>query len=142
MLSERLPTGWNGLQALKSQLTGRLAGFTRRQRPSGQPRKSDNNAAFFEDDLRYILTAKAVVVPLSEERYKDMDNMSLCLLAELNDIVNRDLINLPDGKDCHESKSPGNMIPNLYDITSPASSHEWLAASYCFLKAHPKKASA
>jgi CheY-specific phosphatase CheX len=35
-----------------------------------------------------------VVVQLSEERYKDIDNMALSLLEELNNIVNKDLIKL------------------------------------------------
>lgn len=138
-----LPTeslGWNGLQALKSQLSGRLAGFGPDQRPGDRPRRLDNDAAFFEDDLRYILTVKSVVVQLSEERYKDMDNMALSLLDALDEIVNEDLIELQESRlqGHRKSESPEHSSPKLHDIASLASGRKRLSTMLCFLQARPE----
>ncbi|KAI9652610.1 MAG: hypothetical protein M1821_008357 [Bathelium mastoideum] len=135
----RLPTeslGWNGLQALNSQLSGRLAGFVLNRPPSDRPCRLDNDSAFFEDDLRYILMAKPVVIKLSEERYRDMDNMALSLLDALNDIVNERLIEA--AQDYSESESPEDLSPKFHDITLLASKFKHLNAMLCFLQARPE----
>jgi hypothetical protein len=137
----RLPTeslGWSGLQALKSQLSGRLAGLVLDRRPSDRPSRLDNDAAFFEDDLRYILTAKSVIVQLSEERYKDMDNMALSLLDVLNDTVNGDLIELQEVRDRCRSELPEHSSPKPHDITVLGSRYRHLSAMFCFLQARPE----
>lgn len=139
--STRLPTesfGWNYLQTLKSRLLGRLAGLVQSRRPSDRPRKLDNDAAFFEDDLRYILTAKSVIVQLSEERYKDMDKMALSLLDVLNDTVNGDLIELEEEQDRCRSELPEHSSSKLYDIVALDSRYRRLKAMFCFLQARPK----
>lgn len=84
--------GWNGIQILKSRLTGRLAKFVRNTKPDSRPHKLQNDAAFFEIDLRYVLTATPVVVEFSEHDYADMDQLARDLLKSLNDMVNGDLI--------------------------------------------------
>ncbi|KAJ5608344.1 hypothetical protein N7537_004963 [Penicillium hordei] len=84
--------GWIGIQAVKSRLIGRLARFTRNTQPDSRPQKLQNDAAFFEADLRYILTATPVGADFSEHDYADMDQMAQDLLASLNDMVNGDLI--------------------------------------------------
>ncbi|KAK4867782.1 hypothetical protein LT330_006665 [Penicillium expansum] len=104
-----LPTeslGWNGLQALKSRLSDRLARFTRNRMPDSRPHKLQNDAAFFEADLRHIFTKTPMVFNVSEHDYYDMDQMAQNLLASLNDMVNRDLIESLEGPNSQKSKSP------------------------------------
>lgn len=137
----RLPTesfGWNHLQTLKSRLLGRLARLAQGLRPSDRPRKLDNDAAFFEDDLRYILTAKPVNVQLSEKRYKEMDNMALSFLDVLNDTVNGDLIELQEEQVRCRPESPEHPSSKSYDMIALGSRYRRLRAMLCFLQARPK----
>lgn len=129
--------GWNGLQTLKSCLLGRLVGFAPDRRPGHRPCKIENDAAFFEDDLCYILNAKLVVVPLSEKDYKDMDNMALSLLESLNDIVNGDLIELQEIGNSRESDPPEHSSPKPRDVTS-LTKYRRLSTMFCFLQARPE----
>ncbi|MCJ1461420.1 hypothetical protein MMC07_000017 [Pseudocyphellaria aurata] len=114
----KLPTeslGWNDLQTLKSQLLGRLKGLVLDRLRVDRPRRLDNDAAFFENDLRYILMAKPVNTQLSEERYKDMENMALRLLDVLNEIVNSDLIELREERDPLGPKLPEQSNSKTHD---------------------------
>ncbi|KAK2786761.1 hypothetical protein FQN53_006237 [Emmonsiellopsis sp. PD_33] len=94
-----LPTeslGWNGLQALKSRLCGRLSRFTRDNSIAGRPDKSQNDAVFFEADLRYIIMTTPAVVDISDDEYFAMDQTAQRLLESLNDMVNGDLVDSLD----------------------------------------------
>lgn len=138
--STKLPTespGWNGLQALKSRLTGRLAGFVPHRRPGDRPGKLENDAAFFEDDLYFIIQAKPLIVHLPEKIYKEMDNTALRLLDSLNDMVNGKLIESQELLYSCESKSHEHFSPQSYDIVSLANKHSRLSDLFCFLQARP-----
>lgn len=94
-----LPTsslGWNGLQALKSRLIGRLARFTKDKADDERPRKFQNDADSFEVDLRYIFNTTPTVIGLSEENYRGLDQKAQNLLTSLNEVVNENLIKPPE----------------------------------------------
>jgi hypothetical protein len=140
-----LPTesfGWNGLQALKSSLSGRLAGFTRNRAPQSGPQKWLNDAAFFEADLRYIFKATPVIVDLSDQDYGDMDQMAQDLLVSLDHMVNGDLIkpleepNRQESK-WSESRPPGHSRPARHDIAILSDKYPRLGALISFLDTGP-----
>ncbi|KAL2824365.1 hypothetical protein BDW59DRAFT_147550 [Aspergillus cavernicola] len=93
-----LPTAsvsWNSLQTLRSRLSGRLAKFSRSDIAAGASlslQKLQNDAAFFETDLRYIFTTIPMIVSVPDNAYDDFEQRVQELLAALNDIVNQDLI--------------------------------------------------
>ncbi|KAH6896664.1 hypothetical protein B0T10DRAFT_602101 [Thelonectria olida] len=90
-----LPTtslGWNGLQALKSRLAGRLARFTRDRPPHDCPHKFGHGSDFLEDDLRYIFVVTPASVDISENSYHDMDQKAQSLLSLLDEVVNGDFV--------------------------------------------------
>lgn len=100
------PPGWNGLLALKSHICSRLARFSRTISPS----TACNAAAFFDADLRYILTITLVELP--ENDYSELNQAALNLLSSLNDIVNEDLVNPSHGP---ASSSLGSPEPHLHN---------------------------
>lgn len=109
-----LPTesaGWNALQAFKSRLPGRLARFKRGISDDSRPDKSQNDAAFFETDLRYIFTTAYATNDLSEYEYYEMHQKALNLLTSLESMVNKDLI------------EPWRK-PNSLDSIEPFGGHE------------------
>ncbi|PGH17687.1 hypothetical protein AJ79_01049 [Helicocarpus griseus UAMH5409] len=129
--------GWNGLQALKSRLSGRLSRFTRSKTLSSRPDRSQNDAAFFEADLRYIFTATPVVVDLSEHDYADMDRTTEELLVSLDYMVNDDLVNIPETS---IPRSPDNTLPEPlspkpHDITLLAKNYPRLSSLLASLDA-------
>ncbi|KAJ5613935.1 hypothetical protein N7528_007589 [Penicillium herquei] len=83
---------WRSIQVVKSHLAGRLARFTRSTTPETRPQKRQNDVAFFEADLRFVLTATPMLVDFSEHEFSDMDRMTRDLLTSLNDMVNEDVI--------------------------------------------------
>lgn len=113
-----LPTesiGWNVLQALKSRLSGRLARFKRDISYDGRPNKSQNDAAFFETDLRYIFMTTYAISGFAQNEYDGMDQKALDLLASLDSMVNRGLIE-PLGQ---PNNSLGSSEPHSHHETSP-----------------------
>ncbi|KAJ0414789.1 hypothetical protein BJY00DRAFT_294461, partial [Aspergillus carlsbadensis] len=82
--------GWESLQALRSHLAGRMVGFKRNAysvrrglSPLGQ-----NDATFFETDLRYIFTIIPTAEGISATDYEVLNRASHNLLSFLNKIVN------------------------------------------------------
>ncbi|KAH7149101.1 hypothetical protein B0J13DRAFT_674322 [Dactylonectria estremocensis] len=115
-----LPTespGWNGLQTLRSCLSGRLARFRPQGVPRSRPRKSNNDAIIFELDLSDVLRAKPIVVRLSKEDYDEMNEMALDLLYSLNSMVNLDLQKDPSfmGITEYDGQSLGQSSTGGYD---------------------------
>lgn len=115
-----LPTeseGWNALHALKSLLSGRLARFKRHTLDDSRPHKSQNDAAFLETDLRYILTVPYPVIDLSESEFYDMHHKTMDLLTSLNRMVSQHLIEPRRKPASQQSIVPvGYNKTNLHDI--------------------------
>lgn len=128
--------GWNYLQTLKSLLSGRLAEPVVNRRPGGRPGKLENDAAFFEDDLRYILKANSTITQLSEERYKDMDKMALSLLDVLNSNVNRALVECQSEEDHCDIEMPEHISNQSHDATNLDSRYKHLNALRALLLGH------
>ncbi|ODH20252.1 hypothetical protein ACO22_05932 [Paracoccidioides brasiliensis] len=130
-----LPTqslGWNGLQALKSRLTGRLLSLPRGAPVGSRPSKWENDAAFLEADLRYIFKTTPVGVDFSEQDYHDMDRIAQDLLASLNDMVNSTLIE-------SVGKTSKSSDTGLHDITILGDKYPKLSGLICFLNASSDK---
>ncbi|KAJ5813585.1 uncharacterized protein N7503_000335 [Penicillium pulvis] len=136
-----LPTeslGWNGLQALKSRLSGRLERFTRDKTPSSRPQKLQNDAAFFEVDLRHIFTITPTVYDISQDDYYYMDEVAQNLLASLNEMVNKDIIEHSDesiGQEIRSFRSVPSRCPrtDAHDITVLGDTYPQLSALLAFL---------
>ncbi|KAK4182149.1 nucleoside phosphorylase [Podospora australis] len=92
-----LPTrsaAWNGFQALKSRLIGRLAAFSGEQsHASGRPSQLENDADLLEFDLRDIFSASHIIADIPVVTYSNMEQTVQNFLHYLNTIVNRDFIN-------------------------------------------------
>lgn len=137
-----LPTeslGWNGLQALKSRLSGRLVRFTRNRVPHSRPYKLQNDAAFFEVDLRHIFTITPTIFDIPEDDYDYMDEVAQKLLVSLNEMVNGDLIERLEGLNSQESKSSENVSSKCsrtapYDIMVLGDTYPRLSALFGFLE--------
>ncbi|KAK0636130.1 hypothetical protein B0T17DRAFT_587393 [Bombardia bombarda] len=130
MLPSQSP-GWNGLQALRSHLSDRLARFIRRAnsrgRPDKRPDRLQNNAAFFEADLRYILNTALVIAPLSPSDFDSMDQMAHDLLASLNAMVNHNLLASLQGLDEDE---PDYMFHSFEGRASPPAYSQAVPVTY------------
>jgi hypothetical protein len=93
MLSTTLP-GLGNLQTLRSRLSGRLA----RINPSdggvngSLERSRQNEASFFEADLRHLFITLPTIVSIPDDTSDDFEQRAHELLSALNDIVNHDLI--------------------------------------------------
>ena len=130
--------GWNGLQALKARLSGRLVRFTRNRIPNSRPHKLQNDAAFFEVDLRHIFTITPTTFDISEDDYHFMDELAQNLLASLNEMVNRDLIEVFDEPKSQESRSSESVSSKCsrttpHDIAALGDSYPRLGALFDFL---------
>jgi hypothetical protein len=113
-------------------------GYVPDRKPRQQPRKLDNDAAFFEEDLRFFLETESAVVQLTEERYKDMDTIALGLLDELNDIVNGVFIDSQQTHDQCESGLLHCSSSGIHGSTSLTSRHKRLANALAFLQTRPE----
>ncbi|KAK2799725.1 hypothetical protein FQN50_008373 [Emmonsiellopsis sp. PD_5] len=137
-----LPTeslGWNGLQALKSRLCGRLSRFARDNSIAGRPDKSQNDAAFFEADLRCIIMTTPAVVDISDDEYYAMDQTAQRLLESLNDMVNGDLVDplespVDQGLKSFESDLPQHILGASYDVTMFGDRYPRLRSLIVFLE--------
>lgn len=132
-----LPTksiGWNALQALKSRLSGRLARFKRNNAHDVRPDKSQNDAAFFETDLRYIFTAPYTINDFAQDEYYEVDQKALDLLASLDDMVDRGLVE-PRGRSNSEgpSEPPDHHETIPHDISMISNNFPRLGALIDFL---------
>ncbi|KAL2869472.1 uncharacterized protein BJX67DRAFT_379026 [Aspergillus lucknowensis] len=110
--------GWNGVQALRSHLSGRLARFTRTIAPSApvNARKWRNDAAFLDTDLRSIITATPATIEHPENDYSEIEQTALNLLSSLNEIVNNDLVKPSQAPECHSQNGMallGDQYPSL-----------------------------
>ncbi|KAL3439907.1 hypothetical protein BJX65DRAFT_300814 [Aspergillus insuetus] len=93
-----LPTtllGLSNLQTLRSRLSGRLA----RIKPSDvgasgslERRSRQNEASFFEADLRHLFITLPMIVSIPDDTSDDFEQRAHELLSALNDIVNHELI--------------------------------------------------
>ncbi|KAJ5560391.1 hypothetical protein N7513_002790 [Penicillium frequentans] len=136
-----LPTeslGWNGLQALKSRLSGRLERFTRDKTSIRRPQKLQNDAAFFEVDLRHISTITPTVFDISQDDYYYMDEAAQNLLASLNEMVNRDIFEHSAESNDQESRSFESVSSKCsrtgaHDITVLGDTYPQLSALFAFL---------
>ncbi|KFA74126.1 hypothetical protein S40288_08175 [Stachybotrys chartarum IBT 40288] len=84
--------GWNGIQALQSHLKGRLEGFVRNRTRYNRAGRIDNEAAFLEADLHYVLHKAIFVAELSTEDFHGLETKAQDLLDSLNQIVNEDFV--------------------------------------------------
>ncbi|AEO66815.1 11a71d54-4676-402d-b753-e91442e9a190 [Thermothielavioides terrestris] len=131
-----LPTeslAWNCLEALRSRLSSRLARRTPAWTVGGgrhRPQKRDNDAAFFEADLRFVFDAAPEITCLSPADYAAMDSKATGLLESLDELVNDQLVDAEDDQwpqgwepesngDVpvpHDAAMLGDQYPRLYAL--------------------------
>ncbi|KAL8377826.1 hypothetical protein RB595_008486 [Gaeumannomyces hyphopodioides] len=129
-----LPTeslAWNCLEAVRSRLSSRLADFTRVR----IAQKRDNDAAFFEVDLRYVFKITPVVARLSPADYTDMDSKATELLESLDTLVNGQFIDTEDEQEPEgwEPESSGD-VPVPHDAEMLRDKYRRLYALIIFLE--------
>lgn len=135
-----LPTesrAWNCLEAVRSRLSSRLAGFTRVRTVDGRrrPQKRDNDAAFFETDLRDVFERSPVVAYLSPVDYTDIDSKATELLKSLDELVNDDFIDMEDEQElegCEPESNGGVPVP--HDAAMMGDDYPRLRALIIFLE--------
>ncbi|KAJ5279985.1 hypothetical protein N7478_005357 [Penicillium angulare] len=119
--------GWTSLQALRSHLAGKLIRFKRNENAvGGNPtRQVQNDAAFFEADLRYIFTMIPTVADVPYNEHKEDSELNKILhdlLTALDGMVNRCVIDSFDAPRTEESKLQShdttllNYYPQLYTM--------------------------
>ncbi|KAL2843465.1 hypothetical protein BJX68DRAFT_270196 [Aspergillus pseudodeflectus] len=130
MLPTELP-GWQSLQALRSRLSGSLARFAKGDdgASGGHSQALQNQAAFFETDLRTLFTTIPMILTIPGECGDDFEGRAGELLVLLDRIVNHDLIaalkalkekaapkSSKDITDLHDIAPLGEQYPNICSL--------------------------
>ncbi|KAL2835584.1 hypothetical protein BJY01DRAFT_259136 [Aspergillus pseudoustus] len=86
--------GWSALQTLRSRLSGRLERFGRSDGSTsgGRSQTAQNEAAFFEADLRYLFTTMPMVSTIPYGLEDSFERRAQDLMLVLDAIVNHDLV--------------------------------------------------
>ncbi|KAL2785413.1 hypothetical protein BJX66DRAFT_329312 [Aspergillus keveii] len=130
MLPTKLP-GWRSLQTLQSRLFGRLARFAKGDDGASGSRSqaSQNQAAFFETDLRTLFTTIPMVLAIPAQE----------LLVLLNKIVNHDLVAALD--DLKEKAAPNSSrdVTDLHDLAPLSEQYPNISSLLAVLKASTAK---
>ncbi|KAJ0419565.1 hypothetical protein BJY00DRAFT_324312 [Aspergillus carlsbadensis] len=117
MLSTELP-GWRSLQTLRSRLSGRLARFAKGDEGAsgGCSQAHQNQAAFFETDLRNIFTTLPMLLTIPGEFGDSFERQAEELLGLLNKIVNHDLVAALEALKEKEVPKLSNNVTKLHDL--------------------------